>query len=141
MNSTQAKTNSTNRVRTIVLCTFAFILLSGLMVLVEYSELKNAEKRERHILKVNNQIHKITTIRREIEEIRQRNAELLQKIIDRQIHYETADHHHPDAKQQIADLAHLRKQTEELLHQSAQQLATCDRQLTRCEQMLQNLAD
>lgn len=126
MNSTRAKTNSTNRVRTILLCTFAFLLISGLMVLSEYVDLKDAERLEPHILKVNNQIHRIKAHQREVEDTRQRTAQLLQEIIDRQAHYETADHHHPHAEQQLADLARQRKQVEELRRRSDQRLATCD---------------
>ena len=124
-----------------MLCAFAFIVISGLMVLVEYSELKDAEKRERHILDVNNQIRKIKTIRREIEEAQHETAQLLQKIIDRQAHYETADHHHPYAEQQLADLARLREQAEELLRRSERNLATSDRQLAKYEKMLQEVVD
>ena len=124
-----------------MLCAFAFIVISGLMVLVKYSELKDAEKRERHILEVNNQIHNIKTTRREIEDIQREATQLLQKIIDRQAHYETADHHHPHAEQQLADLAQQRKQVEELLRRSERNLAICDQQLAKCEQMLRNVTD
>lgn len=140
MNSIRAKTNSTNRVRTILLCTFAFLLISGLMVLSKYSDLKDAERLELHILKVNNQIHRIKAHQREVEETRQRTAQLLQEIIERQTHYETADHH-PHAEQQLADLAHLRKQAEELLLRSDQMLATNDQRLAKYEEMLQKLAN
>ena len=124
-----------------MLCVFAFIVISGLMVLGEYFELKDAEKRERHILKVNNQIHKIKTTRREIEETQRETAQLLQKIIDHQVHYETADHHHLHAEQQLADLARQRKQVEELLRRSERQLATSNHLLAKYEQMLQNVTD
>lgn len=124
-----------------MLCAFAFIVISGLMVLVKCSELKDAEKRERHILEVNNQIHNIKTTRREIEEIQREATQLLQEIIDRQAHYETADHHHPHAEQQLADLAQQRKQVEELLRRSERNLAISNQQLAKCEQMLRNVTD
>ena len=148
MNNNQDITKPTNRIRTIVLCAFAFIILSGLMVLNEYFGFGNTqrrEQREQRILErvclLNNQIHKIKTTRRELEESQREAAQILQKIIDRQAHYETADHHHPHAEQQLADLAHLRKQAEELQRQLGQMLADSDQQLAKCEKTLQEFVD
>ena len=111
------------------------------MIMTIHSQLQKPEQREQQILGLKNQMHAIKTLRGEIEEARQRTALLLKKIIYRQAERETVYHLSPEAEQQFAALSRQRAQFEILLRQSDQFLATCDRQLARCEDMLQNLAN
>ena len=91
MNNRRDKTNSTNRVRTLMLCAFAFIVLSGLMVFTKYTELRDAERHEQRILGherlITDHVHRVKTSQREIKahrseiEAQQREAvQLLKKI-------------------------------------------------------------
>ena len=135
-----------------MLCAFAFIVLSGLMVFTKYTELRDAERHEQRILGherlITDHVHRVKTSQREIKahrseiEAQQREAvQLLKKIMDTQAHFETEHRSDPDIEVQRAKLARQRKNAEAQLRKLDQLLAKCDQMLAECDQRLQGLAD